>query len=60
MYERAAARENIPMMAKLLELAAREAANIFADNAKGEGEDLTPPKAHTFVSVVDAKCRRKV
>ncbi|SCU75534.1 conserved hypothetical protein [Cupriavidus necator] len=56
MYERTAARGNVPLAAQLIEQAAKESGGIFVNKGKGEGEDLTPPTPQRFVyNVVDAR-----
>lgn len=56
MYERTAARGNVPLAAQLIEQAAKESGGLFVNKGKAENEDATPATPQRFVyNVVDAR-----
>jgi uncharacterized short protein YbdD (DUF466 family) len=56
MYEKTAARGNVPLAAQLVEQAAKETGGIFVNRMRGDSPDDSPPTPQRFVfNVKDAR-----
>ena len=56
MYEKTAARGNVPLAAQLIEQAAKETGGMFVNRHRGDAPDETPPSPKRFVfNVQDAR-----
>lgn len=56
MYEKTAARGNVPLAAQLIEQAAKESGGMFLNRNRGDAPDETPPAPKRFVyNVMDAR-----